>query len=65
MCSTRVLSRPNSEYVYAAATQARLGITITSATITPQPPIQPACGPIARVTQAKVAPQSGSTRFKK
>ena len=40
-------------------------MTITSATITPQPPIQPACGPIARVTQANVAPQSGSTRFKK
>ena len=28
-----------------------------------QPPIQPAHGPIALVTQANVVPQSGSARF--
>jgi hypothetical protein len=28
-----------------------------------QPPIQPAHGPIARVTQENVVPQSGSARF--
>jgi hypothetical protein len=28
-----------------------------------QPPIQPAYGPSARVTQEKVVPQSVSTRF--
>ena len=30
---------------------------------TAQPPIQPACGPIARVTHAKVVPQSWSALF--
>ena len=34
-----------------------------SATMIAQPPIQPATGPIARATQVKVVPQSGSTRF--
>ena len=34
-----------------------------SATMIAQPPIQPAHGPIARVTQENVVPQSGSARF--
>ncbi len=56
-------SRPKSRNVYCPATKARLGITSTSATITPQPPNQPFFGPSARVTQANVVPQSGSARF--
>ena len=36
---------------------------MTSATTIAQPPIQPSEGPIARVTQENVVPQSGSARF--
>jgi hypothetical protein len=54
----------NSRKVYLPAIRARLAMTMMSATIMPQPPIQPACGPMARVTQAKVVPQSGSARFR-
>ena len=43
---------------------ARLAMTMMSATMMPQPPIQPAWGPMALVTQAKVVPQSGSARFR-
>ena len=35
-----------------------------SATALLQPPIQPLRGPIARVTQLKFVPQSGSARFR-
>ena len=42
---------------------ARLAITRTSATSIAQPAIQPMCGPIARVTQENVVPQSGSARL--
>jgi hypothetical protein len=31
--------------------------------VTAQPPTQPKLGPIARVIQEKVVPQSGSARF--
>jgi len=34
-----------------------------SATMIAQPESQPSCGPIARVTQAKLVPASGSARF--
>ena len=42
---------------------ARFAITMMSATMIAQPPIQPAHGPIARVTHENVVPQSGSARF--
>ena len=57
-------SAPNSRKVYLPAIWARLAMTMMSATMMPQPPIQPACGPMALVTQAKVVPQSGSARFR-
>ena len=38
-------------------------MTMTSATMIPQPPIQPALGPKARAAQVKVVPQSGSALF--
>jgi hypothetical protein len=53
----------NSRKLYLPAIWARLAITMMSATMIAQPPIQPAHGPIARVTQANVVPQSGSARF--
>ena len=49
--------------MYCAATSARLAMTMTSATMIAQPVIQPIRGPIARVTQVKLVPQSGSARF--
>ncbi len=54
---------PNRLNVYWPAIAARLGITMMSVTMIAQPPIQPRRGPIARVTQEKVVPQSGSARF--
>ena len=38
-------------------------MTMMSATMIPQPPIQPALGPKARAAQVKVVPQSGSALF--
>ena len=38
-------------------------MTMMSATMIAQPPIQPAYGPIALVTHENVVPQSGSARF--
>ena len=35
-----------------------------SATMLLHPPIQPLRGPMARVTQVKLVPQSGSARFR-
>ena len=35
-------------------------MTMMSAATIAQPPIQPVCGPNARVAQVKVVPQSGS-----
>ena len=35
-------------------------MTMTSAAMMPQPPIQPTSGPNARDAQVKVVPQSGS-----
>ena len=43
---------------------ARLGMMMRSATMLLQPPIQPQRGPIERVTQLKLVPQSGSARFR-
>jgi len=40
-----------------------LAITMMSATMIAQPVSQPNWGPIARVTQVKLVPQSGSARF--
>ena len=54
---------PKSENVYDPAICARFAMTITSATMIPQPPIQPAFGPKARAAQVKVVPQSGSALF--
>jgi hypothetical protein len=41
----------------------RLAITITSAAMMPQPPIQPAQGPNARAVHVNVVPQWGSALF--
>src|SRR5664279_1187115 len=63
----RLLLRPSwsaSWNEYAPATCARLAITITSAAMIPQPPIQPTIGPNARVAQVKVVPQSGSASLR-
>ncbi len=63
----RLLARPlapNSRKVYWPAIWARLGMTTRSVTRIPQPAIQPVFGPIARVTQVNVVPQSGSTRLR-
>ncbi len=46
------------------ATSASEPITRMPVMQTAQPAIQPACGPIARVTQAKVVPQSWSARLR-
>ncbi len=56
-------SIPKRLKVYWAATSARLAMTMISATMIAQPVIQPIRGPIARVTQVKLVPQSGSARF--
>src|ERR1700749_134216 len=56
-------SQPNSRYRYLAAISDSVAITITSAANTVNPVIQPRRGPSARVTHAKLVPQSGSTRF--
>ena len=57
-------SMPTRRKVYWAATSARLAMTMTSATMMAQPVSQPRCGPIARVTQVKLVPQSGSARLR-
>src|ERR1700754_3234105 len=51
---------PNSRNEYRPAIWARLAITIRSATMIAQPPIQPVIGPNARVAHANVVPASGS-----
>jgi hypothetical protein len=38
-------------------------MTMMSAAMIAQPASHPNCGPMARVTQAKLVPQSGSARF--
>ena len=42
---------------------ARLAMTMMSAAMIAHPDSHPSCGPMARVTQAKDVPQSGSARF--
>ena len=54
---------PKSEKVYWPAMRRRLGMTTRSVTRMAQPPIHPDLGPMARVTQVNVVPQSGSARF--
>jgi hypothetical protein len=54
---------PNSRNTYRPAICDRLAITMTSAAMIPQPPIQPVRGPKALAAQVKVMPQSGSARF--
>ena len=54
---------PTSSRKYRPAIWARLAITMTSAAMSPQPPIQPARGPNARAVQVNVVPQSGSALF--
>src|SRR3954451_12329874 len=46
------------------AIEARLAMTMMSATMIAQPPTQPAPGPNARVTHEKVVPASGSAALK-
>ena len=48
---------------YEPAICARLAITMMSAAMMPQPPIQPVRGPNARAAQVNVVPQSGSALF--
>ena len=55
--------RPTSCMKYRPAICARLAITMTSAAMSPQPPIQPARGPNARAVHVNVVPQSGSALF--
>ena len=57
------LSRPKSWKVYEPAICDRFAMTMTSAAMMPQPPIQPTLGPKARVAQVNVVPQSGSALF--
>src|SRR6478672_13726067 len=51
---------PSSRNVYRPAIWARLAMTMTSATMIAQPPIQPVMGPNARVAHENVVPASGS-----
>ena len=57
------LSQPSSRNRYLPAISDSVAITITSAMKIVNPVIQPSRGPSARVTQAKLVPQSGSARF--
>src|SRR5580658_1998617 len=56
-------SAPTTIRAYRPAIWDRLAITMTSAAMIPQPPIQPVRGPNARAAQVKVMPQSGSALF--
>ena len=56
-------SPPTKVNEYEPAIWARLAITMTSAAMMPQPPIQPTSGPNARLAQVNVVPQSGSALF--
>jgi hypothetical protein len=55
--------RSSSWKVYCPAIWDRSAITMTSAAMIPQPPIQPTHGPKARAAQVNVVPQSGSGRL--
>ena len=57
------LSHPSSRNRYLPAISDSVAITITSAAKIVNPVIHPSRGPSARVTQAKLVPQSGSARF--
>ena len=56
-------ARPTSDRKYRPAIWDRLAITMMSAAMMPQPPIQPVRGPNARAVQVNVVPQSGSALF--
>ncbi len=56
-------SHPTSRYRYRAPTSARDPTTRIPVVVIAHPPIQPAYGPIALVTQENVVPASGSARF--
>ncbi len=58
------LSSPTASSVNRTPTSAREPSTRTPVIVIAQPPIQPADGPIARVTQENVVPQSGSARLR-
>ncbi len=53
---------PTKVNEYEPAICARFAITMTSATMIPQPPIQPVIGPNALVAHVKVVPQSARPR---
>src|ERR1700679_263668 len=57
------LCQPTSRNRYLPAISDSVAITITSAMKIVNPVIHPSRGPSARVTQAKLVPQSGSARF--
>ncbi len=54
---------PMKVKLYWPAMYARFAITMMSAMMMPQPPIQPVIAPNARVAQRNVVPQSGSASF--
>ena len=56
--------QPKNVKVYCAAINARLGMMMRSAIMLLHPPSQPRRGPMERVTQLKLVPQSGSARFR-
>jgi hypothetical protein len=57
------LCQPTRMNRYLPAISDSVAITITSAAKMAKPVVQPRRGPSARVTQAKLVPQSGSARF--
>ena len=57
------LCQPTRMKRYLPAISDRVAMTITSAAKMAKPVTQPSPGPRARVTQAKLVPQSGSTRL--
>ena len=57
-------SAPTISSVKLTPTSASDPITSTPVIAIAQPPIQPSHGPIARVTQLNVVPQSRSTRLR-
>ena len=58
------LSAPNISRLKLTPTSASEPITSTPVMVMAQPPIQPSQGPMARVTQLNVVPQSWSTRLR-
>ena len=62
--SAGAVERRHISSVKLTPTSASDPITSTPVIVIAQPPIQPSHGPMARVTQLNVVPQSWSTRFR-